>query len=65
MTDIQTEKAEVQAIFRKTNEDQRRAYCEEDLDLDDIAATELTDRQRVMLEGLLLSWGRRVGVIDV
>lgn len=60
----QVERAEVNAAFRKLNDDQKRAYCEGDLDLDDILAVEMNDRQRAILVDLLLVWGRKVGVID-
>jgi hypothetical protein len=49
---------EAREAFRRIEDDSRRAYLQQDVDLEDILPFELTRNQKEILVGLLEEWGR-------
>lgn len=52
------------SLFKRITSDERRAFCQGDIDLDDLVgdASELPSRTRRKLRELLDDWGKRNGV---
>lgn len=57
-----TDQFQAQRAFDDITPDSRRAYCQRDLELNDILVFDLTERQRHMLDVLLERWGEENGV---